>query len=188
MKRVYAFLILTTSSLLSGCGTPQVALDQANQSVELIEKLTAELARYERNTKISAARRLVAIQDDKDHIRLVGSEGRLSDFMLTHSGYEGRVAAQTLLRKTADEYGKLVDQREKDRIELAERMKTLLKVVPSSAEKLGVVQKAMAEMGTQLSPAERLKIVTTFLSEAKDLAEKNGKKADEAAASNSAGP
>jgi hypothetical protein len=187
MKRGSAFLAVATSILLGACGTPQVALDQAKQSVELIDRLTAELARYDRNTKISATRRLAAVQDDKDHVSMVSTEGRLSEFMLSSSGYEGRVAAQTLLRKTADEYGRLVDQREKDRVELAERMKTLLKAVPSPAEKLGIVQKAMAEMGTQLSPAERLKIVTTFLSEAKDLADKNGEKADGAAASGATG-
>jgi len=56
-----------------------------------------------------------------------------------------------------------------------------VKDLPSPAEKLGAVQKAMADLGSELSAAERVAIVTKFLDEAKAIVDKNAKQADEAA-------
>ena len=181
MKYTQLILPVAAAIILAACGTPQVALDQAQHGVALIEGLTKELTRYDRNTKLAEARRLAAIKDNKASVSLNASQTQLTSGLMTDAGMTGPLATEALLHRAAGYYGRLVDQQEKDRIELAEKMSKLLQDVPSPADKLAAVQKAMAEMGTQLSPSERLAIVTTFISEVKAASDANGKAADAAA-------
>jgi hypothetical protein len=103
------------------------------------------------------------------------------------SGMTDELAAQELLRDASNTYAKLAADEETARRELHVRLEGLVKGLPSPSEKLGAVQKAMAELGAELSSAERLKIVATFLSEAKAIVDKNAKQAESAASPSSGG-
>lgn len=177
------FVFIGSALLLAACTTPQAALDQANHGVKLTEDLRIELARYQRNTEIAGKRRIKVIERDEAYISTVSANGALTDFLRGKSGMSDRLAAENLLRDTGDERGKFIDEQEKARQELAARLAELLKELPSPSEKLGAVQKAMAELGSELSPSERVKIVAGFLSEVKTITDKNAKKADADAAS-----
>ena len=84
-------------------------------------------------------------------------------------------------REASDAYARLVREEEQASKELAARLALIVKDLPSPAEKLGAVQKAMAELGTELSMSERIAIVTKFLGDAKAIVDKNTKSADGAA-------
>jgi hypothetical protein len=182
MNRLLASVAI--AALVVACTTPQPALDQANHGVKLAENLRAELVRYQRNVEIAGKRRIKVIEEDEAYIGLVSANGALTDFLRTQSGMSSELAGETLLRNTADERGKFVDEQEKARQELAAQLAQLLKDLPSPAEKLGAVQKTMAELGSELSASERIKIVSTFLNEVKAIADKNAKQASAEAASN----
>jgi hypothetical protein len=180
MKRL--FLSLLFAAAVAACATPQQALDQANHGVKLTEDLRNELTRYQRNTEIAEKRRSKVIQEDEAYIATVSATGSLTDFLRAKSGMSDRLAAEALLLQVAEQRGKAIDEQEKARQELTNRLAQLVKDLPSPAEKLGAVQKAMADLGSELSPAERVKIVSTFVSEVKALTDKNAMKASGAAA------
>jgi hypothetical protein len=167
---------------LAGCATPRVALEQANHGVVLIEGLRTELLRYQDNTAIAAQRRLKAIERDEAYIRQATAERAFSDFLQQRSGMLPQSEAETLLRQTADERGRVVDEPEAQRRALATRLAALLDALPSPADKLAATQKTMVALGTELSPAERTRIVASFLGDVRRLVDAQRAKAADATA------
>ena len=169
-------------AISSGCATPPAALEQANHTVNLTQALKVELERYQRNTQISAERRFKVIQQDEAYIAAVQKQGMLDEYFRGKAGLDQHNAAEALLLDAANQRAKQNDDQEKARKELADRLAKLLQDLPSPSEKLEAVQKAMAELGTELSMTERVAIITTFFSEAKDIADKSAeelKKSDQ---------
>jgi len=166
---------------LLACSTPQVALDQANNGVRLTQNLQTELTRYQRNVKLSAERRLKSIERLEVGAGEITRDNAYATYIATKSGKTDELNARERIRDASNTYAKLIDDDEKARQELAARLAAIVKDLPSPAEKLGAVQKAMADLGSELSAAERVAIVTKFLDEAKAIVDKNAKQADEAA-------
>ena len=168
---------LLGACLVTACSTPQVALDQANHGVRLIENLQTELVRYKAGVKLSADRRLSSIQrDETDTSSLVVSQ-QMDAYLLSKAGMDSELAARDRIRDASDTYAKLLAQQDKTKQDLAVRLSELVKDLPTPTNKLNAVQKAMAELGTELSAKERVEIVTTFLKQAKCIADQAGKAA-----------
>lgn len=169
MSRLLAITILVLG--LSACATPDVALDQANHGVRLIQNLQTELVRYKSNVKISAERRLAAIQRaDEENASLVVNQ-KMETYLAGKAGMDAELAARERIRDASDTYTRLLAEQDKAKQDLAIRLSELVKDLPTPTEKLGAVQKAMAELGTELSAKERVEIVATFLKQAKCIAD-----------------
>lgn len=181
MSKLAVSLVLL--STLFGCATPEVALEQANNGVSLAQSLQTELVRYKVNAKLSAERRLTTLQQQKAAELTSSRNDDLLAYLKAQSGAaDPGSASRTLLRDASAKYTELIATQDAAQAELAERLAGLTKDLPSVAEKLAAVQKAMAALGTELSDKERLAIVATFLSDAKTIVAQNAAAAASAAA------
>lgn len=102
-------------------------------------------------------------------------------YLSNAAGKFEELQARVHIREASDAYTRLVMEEEQSRQELMARLALIVKELPSPAEKLSAVQKAMAELGTELSMTERIAIVTKFLGDAKAIVDKNTKAAGGAA-------
>jgi hypothetical protein len=166
---------------MAACGTPPQALDQANNGVRLTASLHNELSRYQRNASQSAQRRLASIQAMETGAAELARDQGYDAYLANAAGKFAELQARVRIREASDAYTKLVMEEEQSRQELAARLASIVKDLPSPAEKLGAVQKALAELGTELSMSERIAIVTKFLGDAKAIVDKNTQAADGAA-------
>lgn len=166
--------------ILCACSTPQVALDQANHGVRLIQNLQTELVRYQDSVKLSAQRRLRSIEAQDDVTADSARKQQFDAYVDAKAGNGEVLAARDRLREASDTYTRLIAEDDKARAALAARLAGLTKDLPTPTEKLGALQKAMAELGTELSAKERVAIVTKFLKQAKCIVDKG--KAEAAAA------
>lgn len=180
MKRCLAPTIVV-ATLMSACTTPQVAMDQAANTVSLIQNLQAELTRYRSNAQRSTDRRLVSIQQADLGTLEIDREHQWDNYLYRESGLGSELAARIRLRDASDAYSKILSDQDKARDELAVRLLTITKALPAPDDKLGAVQKAMAQLGAELSTSERVAIVTTFLQQARCVADQAVKPSDSAA-------
>lgn len=175
MKFIKPPLILAVLVILSGCSTPQVALDQANNGVSLIQKLQNELQRYKTSSKLSSERRLGIIDQLDTSTSNTALIHSMEQYRLSKAGLSDVLAARDRLRDDSDTLAKQIADRKKAQQDRATRLADLVKGLPTPTEKLGEAQKAMAELGTELSASERVAIVTKFLEQAKCIAEQGAK-------------
>lgn len=172
-----------TVALFAACSTPQIAMDQANNGVKLTQQLQQEIERYQRHTKASAERRLEVVRVQEANALQRARITGFASFIDAKTGRDAPSASSAgLIREVHDKYAALIAEEEKGQQELAQRLASVVKDLPSPSEKLGSIQKALAALGTELSPTERAAIVTKFLKDAKEIVDKNVK-ATEAAAS-----
>jgi hypothetical protein len=180
-------IVLAAANLaILGCSTPQVALDHANHGVVLTQGLQTELERFRRNSELAAQRRLNAIEEIENQAGGIARTNAFANYLRSKSGMNDELAAQELLRDASNTYAKLGDDDEAARRELRARLAALVKELPSPSDKLDATQKALAELGSELSASERLKIVAGFLRDAKAIVDKNAQQADRAAAGSGA--
>ena len=176
------FFCAALISGLAGCATNPVALDQANNTVKLIQNLQTELTRYQTNVKLSAQRRLKSTQQSDIGTLEIAREHQWGNYLYKESGLASELETRARLRDAADAYSRIIADQDKAQEDLATRLNALTKALPSLSEKLGTVQKAMAKLGVELSARERLTIVTKFLRQAKCIVDQSAKPANSAAA------
>lgn len=170
--------MLVAGLALAACSTPQIALDQANNGVRLTQQLQQELLRYRQHAAASAERRLGAVQLQEENGLIAARTRAFEDYLNTRSGQgPGAATSARMIRDASRKYTELAADEDKARQALAERLAGIVKDLPSPGDRLGAVQKALAALGTELSPAERAAIVTKFLDEGKAIVDKNAKAA-----------
>lgn len=167
-------LALGAACVCLGCTTPQIAMDQANNGVRLTQGLQEELARYDTFMKASAERRIAAIQRiEEGAIRNI-RERAMDDYLDQSSGRSTTwMASAQRMHEASQKYASLLADEEKSRQELVDRLAAVTKDLPTPGQKLGAVQKAMADLGTELSAKERFAIVQKFIGESKDIIKQN---------------
>lgn len=179
MKHItYILLVLGTS--LSACSTSQVALDQANHGAALTASLHNELRGFQQTQVSIAASRIETLKE---------IERRLADYRRS-SGFNDRIARLAQRNDAARLYESLsglADSIATDEAdyqvrlgEMDERFNSLLKPLPESATKLAAVQKALASLGAELSPSQRIQLITGFAKELKSEFEKSKEAAEKA--------
>lgn len=168
--------------LASGCATPQAALDQANNGAALALSLQAELKVFRAVQADIARARIDSVR--RQQVLLAGyeSEGAFDDRILQLAGKKKALELQAALKE-------LSDRKVRDELALADRIEKmddsfakLLAPLPDSAGKLIAAQKALAVMGEELSPKERLALASDFAKDIKKTIEENKKKIEDAAA------
>ena len=165
--------IVLVSLYVSGCASPQPALDQANHGAALTAGLHEELRAFRGVQAKVASSRLDTIREQ---------ERRISEYERSTSFNDrvAKLAGNTDTSNLYQELSGLADSIAADEAahnqrlgELKERLDALLKPLPDSATKLAAVQKAMALLGSELSASERIRLVTGFVSELKSEIDKS---------------
>lgn len=174
-------IALAAAGILQGCSTPQAAMDQANNTVQLVQSLQNEMTRYQTTVKLSAERRLASVQQTDVGALEIAREQQFDSYLTAKSGMSDVVAARDRLRDASDTYSKILADHDKAQEELAARLAAIAKDLPTPTEKINAVQKAMAELGTELPAKERVAIVTTFFQQAKCIWDKSTEAAASAA-------
>src|SRR5262245_28760999 len=141
MKTTFSALVLV-SLYVSGCASPQPALDQANHGAALTAALHEELRGFREVQAKVASSRLDTIKEQ---------EKRISDWERSTS-FDDRIAKAAGKTDASDLYQTitgLADSKAADEAaqnarlkDVKERLDALLKPLPDSATKLAAVQKA----------------------------------------------
>jgi hypothetical protein len=179
MMRTTVWVVLAVA--VTGCSTPEVALHQANQGVKLTGGLRSELARYQRNSGLAVERRSAALARDNEYVLEVASTVALIDSHRNTAGMTADLNAEKALRDAIGARQQILDDEVKARAALVASAAALGKGTPLPTEKLGAVQMAMGELGTELSVEEKTKIVATFLTGAKKIIDGAAKASEDAA-------
>lgn len=168
--------------LCTACTTPQIALDHANNGAQLTQHLQSELLRYKEASKLASERRIAAVQEQQENALRNARTRAFDDYLDTTANRNTAwMASARRLQEAQGKYASLLSDEEKAQKELAERLAAVTKDLPTPGEKLGAVQKALADLGTELSPSERFAIVQKFLAESKAIVDKNAQAAADAA-------
>lgn len=174
--------------LLAGCSTPQVALDQAQNGAALVQQLEAELSRYAKLSALAAQRRLKSIESQEAANLESAGTLEMSDFLDERAQRAQEAAANAaLIRSLTAKQAELKRQQLDKRRELAERLAAATKSAEPLGAKLGALRKAMAELGSELKPEERLALTKKFLDDAKKIIDDSAKAAGGAASAPDAG-
>lgn len=178
--RIINFILLACLMLLSGCSTPQVALDHADNGVSLLTGLQTELRNYEsRQAAIDEIRKRV-ILSDKSVSRVQTDKNLINDELYSLSGKSAELSAHRQLRNLADIRVKQVGDAAAMEKADKEVLDKLMQPLPPIQERLTASRKAMADLAQELSFADRLKVANSFLAEVKAEVEKNETAANDA--------
>ena len=180
--------LLFIVTALAGCSTPQVALDHANQGVTLTTALQKELAEFERRQTVIESLRADVIRSDKKAALEARREFVIADQLFVLLGQQSRLASYRELGDLADLRAKAIADEKTAADDFAKALDSTKAPLPPAGAKLAETGKALGALGTELSSAERLGIVTSFLSDVKAEVDKNKKKADASQAAGSASP
>lgn len=180
MRAVRITLACLAAICLAACSTPKVALDHANNGVALTAGLQRELVTYDEQQKtIDKLRRQVVIDETLQAKRYL-RENEFDDANALLIGESGKFAAYTQMRQAAELRAKLVAEKAADEKEVQNAMDSLMKPAAPPIPKIAVAQKTLADLGEEMSFADRLKLVSKFIKEVQAEVKSN-KEAAEAA-------
>lgn len=180
--------LMLIAATLAGCSTPQVVLDHANQGVTLTTALQKELAEFERRQTVIEGLRGDVIKSDKRAVLELRREFVIDDQLFVLAGQQSRLASYRELGDLADLRSKAISDEKTAADEFAKTLDSTKAPLTPARAKLAETGKALGALGTELSSAERLSIVTSFLADVKSEVDKNKKKADASQAAGAASP
>jgi hypothetical protein len=180
MKTTYFSLVLC-AAWLSGCASPQPALDQANHGAALTAALHDELRAYRTLQATAASSRLETIKELERRISEYDRSTNFNDRIAKAAGKTEASSLYQTITELAD--SKAADEAAQTRrlADLKERLDALLTPLPDSATRLAAVQKAMAVLGSELSAGERIRLITGFASDLKSQIDKSKEAAEKGA-------
>ena len=182
MNSITLLASIACACLLAGCKTPQAALDQANNGAALSMSLQAELANLRTTQATIAKIRLDSIRQQTAMMAEYEADSAFDDRVLAAIG-------KTSESQLARELRTLADSRAKDDSDLKAAMAALdtnlaglLDPVPSQSAGLAATQGAMAALGEEFDPKQRVKIIAAFAVDLKKAIDNNKVKSDATAA------
>lgn len=166
---------------LTGCSTPQAALDQANNGAALSMSLQAQMAALRAAQANVARARLDNVRDQNAVIAKYQFASAFDERVRTVIGSTAESQLATDLRM-------LSDSRAKDERDLAAALAALdasmagvLDPVPVSDPQLAATEQAMAALGQELRPEQRIRSIAAFAVDLKKSIDSNRKKGEAAA-------
>lgn len=161
------------AAALTGCATPQAALDQGNATAALAASFHAEWVAYRRAAARVAEARLDRIRDQE---ALIARLTEIHDWNRRTAGLAGLGEAegrrQSLLALVASRASDAAATEAK-LAELDLQLAALVAPLPSNSAKLAELQKALAALGTELSATERLQLALESVQTVRDEVKKN---------------
>ena len=173
MARYFALPGLALALLVTGCATPQAALQQARHGASLIGKLEQALAEFRRTEQVSEeARRDLVREQVEDKLFVDGISGRSARARRSAGDAQTDSIIERLRADSdaiaSDEAAQQAASRAND-----DALAALLTPLPSMAQATAAAQQRMAEMGTELSPTQRLAQFRQLVQAVKDAVEAN---------------
>jgi hypothetical protein len=176
------------AALLSGCATPQAALDQANNGAALTQSLQAELQQF-RTLQISIAKaRMESVRRQQAVLASYEAESAFDERVLKLAGKNQALGLYASLKELADSRIRDEQALTARLAELDDTLAKLLVPLPEPTAKLNTTQETLAVLGHQLSAQQRLSLAAGFASEIKKAVDDNKKKIDAAVAAASPAP
>ena len=178
MKTIVACGVVAV--LVTGCATPDAALEQANHTAALVGQLETGLQDFHRIQARSARERLRIIHRMEAAAEENGSQRRLDEMAAVTTGdtaatrLERKILAMT--NAVARENRTLLAADERRNAELA----SVMKPRPGTAVASLAAEQALAAMGQELSPAARFAASRAFVTAIKAGVDANRKKIDDA--------
>jgi hypothetical protein len=179
MRAFTSVAIASLMVLLSGCSTPKVALDQANNTAGLVAQLEIELQEFRRVQNGIAERTKKSIRELE--VGALQSSSEIEASMRARRAAEDPVVPKMFdtVRQLADGIGTDKSALDAGAAAVDDRLAKLLKPLPSTNQKTTEIQGQLAAMGTELSNKERLDELRTFYKTVKDGVDANRKKIDD---------
>lgn len=181
MNRIIVSVNLLGVLSLAGCATNQMALDHANNGVALTTGLTRELAFHDRRQSAFDEIRKRVIAEETLSAKSYLQDNTMSDHLYRLSGESAKLSAYQELRALAELADKIHQNKTNYVQTVAAELDALMKQPAAIRDRLAVVEKSLAALGTDLDFAERLKLVTSFLQEVRTEIDNINKAADGAA-------
>lgn len=180
MRAIDFVALVTLATGLFGCATPQVALDQANNTAALVAQLETEMREFRRVQNGIA-------EQAKESIRSL-QVGVLASNLETDASMRARKAAEDpvvpkmyeLVRHLADGIGTDQSNLTAEIAAVDDQLSKLLKPLPSTAEKTSEAQMSLAAMGSELSNKARLAEIQAFYKTVKAGVDANKQKIKDA--------
>jgi hypothetical protein len=173
--------IIGLATALAGCATPRAVLDQANHGAALTAALHAELRNFREMQVKVAASRIETIREQELRISQYQRSAAYDDRLAKAAGKSDAITLYQTLTELADSIATDEIAQQQRLEELTKRLDALVQPLPESAATLAAVQNAMAALGAELSPSDRIKLVTGFVSDVRSEIEKSREAADKEA-------
>jgi len=175
------------AAMISGCATPQAALDQANNGAALTAALQGELREFRQVQANVAKGRIESIRRQTTLLATFDADAAFEERVQKAAGRDDQLKLYSALRD-------LADSRAKDDADLQAKLAEfdavyakLLSPLPDPGNKLQTAQEMLGVLGEQLSFQERSKMASDFAKTVKSAIDENRKKAAAAVAAAEAG-
>lgn len=166
---------------LAGCSTPQAALDQANNGAALSMSLQAQLTALRATQANVAKARLDSIREQNAMITRFQTASAFNDRVRTVIGDTAEKQLATDLRMLAESLAKDDKDLAAELAALDASLAGVLDAVPRSDAQLAATEKAMAALGQELRPEQRIRGVAAFAAQLKKTIDSNREKGKAAA-------
>lgn len=176
-----ASVLLTVSA--AGCSTPQAALNQSNGGAALTAALNAELKAFRSVQANIAELRIERVKSQEALIARYDADSAYDDRARRLAGASEQQTLYQALKELADSRAKDETDLQKLLADLDFTFLKLITVPPDPGGKLKATEESLAVMGSELSPRERIEMVSSFASTIKKSVDENKAKIDAAAAS-----
>jgi hypothetical protein len=157
--------VLSAALLMGGCATPQSALDQANNAAMLTASLNAELVNFRKTQAAIAQARLDSVKRQRATMARYDTDARFEERVNSAAGATKGARLIGELRDLSD--SRIKDEKDLRAAlsELEVSFSKLLDPLPDESADVQATQKALAVMGEELSPTDRLKMAAAFASD-----------------------
>lgn len=179
MRPLIGSLILLTA-VLTGCSTPQAALNQANNGTALMSNLESELQEFRRVQSLVASHRVENIREQYKLLAKIESNTAFNDRVRDLSGKGDYSRVFSSLRTLADSRGKDEEALQAKFNEIDASLGKLLSPLPETSGKLKDAQSKLSAMGEELSMEDRLKTLSSFSKSVYQTVKDNKEKIKEA--------
>lgn len=179
MRPIILVTFISLAVELTGCSTPRVALDQANNTAGLVAQLEIELQEFRRVQNGIAERTKKSIRELE--VRAIKSASVTEASMRARRAADDPVVPKMyeVVRQLADGIGTDRSNVVAGASALDDRLANLLKPLPSASKKTSEIQDRLAAMGTELSNKERLGELQDFYKTVKAGVDANKKKVND---------
>jgi hypothetical protein len=177
-----------TVLMLVGCANPPAANQQINHTVGLISELNKSLADFKKQQDALGRIGLDSLNDQEQRVALSNRRAAIAETIREAAGDAGSRDVQDALTAVADAFATAAREEALTTRNVNARLSELLKPLPSTTQKTLDAQKAVAAIGIELTPKERVNAARDYfntvkkgVSENKEKIQDAEKKADAAA-------
>jgi hypothetical protein len=165
---------------LSGCQTPQPALDQANNGAALTVSLAGEIRNFHRaQARISQAR-LDSVRRLRVLLANYEAEGNFDERVLRAADKADALKLYTALKELSDSRAQDESQLQAKIASIDAEFAKLFESLPDATNDLSATQKALAVLGEELATRDHIATTAAFAKAIRKTIEENREKIKEA--------